>query len=217
MHSHRYVADSGADCKEDREVLECGNGSTSSETAEHRGKIAEIDGEDGVINLTSVVFADDTVNMGANNANIQDRGKTAQESSDYAGCHTNAGKSFLGALIKNIETGEFRKPTSDENIYYKRLDSELVEGCQLLGPLDRVRYLGWFTAMSNEVDESFKQMKEECDERLEKMASNGAREASSCNLLKLQKFHECCIECDTATLEKNQLTKSKRCITEHTG
>ena len=138
---------------------------------EHKGKIAEIEGEDGIIHLTSVVFADDTVNMGANNVNIQDRGKTAQEFSDYAGCHTNAGKSFLGALIKNIETGEYRKPTADENIYYKRLDSDLVEGCQLLGPLDRVRYLGWFTAMSNEVDESFKQMKEECDERLGKMAS----------------------------------------------
>ena len=68
-------------------------------------------------------------------------------------------------------SGEYRKPTADENIYYKRLDSDLVEGCQLLGPLDRVRYLGWFTAMSNEVDESFKQMKEECDERLGKMAS----------------------------------------------
>ena len=41
----------------------------------------------------------------------------------------------------------------------------------MLGPMDRVRYLGWFTAMSNEVDESFKQMKEECDDRLGKMAS----------------------------------------------
>ena len=109
-----------------------------------------------------MVFADDTVNMGENNQNTTDRGKTAQEFSDYAGCHTNAGKSFLGALIKCLDTpGDYRKPVPEENIYYKRLDSELVEGCQLLGPMDRVRYLGWFTAMSNEVDESFKQMKEE--------------------------------------------------------
>ena len=44
-----------------------------------------------------------------------------------------------------------------------RDDSKLVhvQGCQLLGPLGRVRCLGWFVAMSNEVDESFKQMKEE--------------------------------------------------------
>ena len=131
---------------------------------EHKGKLAEIEGENGIITLTSVVFADDTVNMGANNENITDRGKTAQEFSDYAGCHTNAGKSFLGALIQCLDTGDYRKPVPEENIYYKRLDSELVEGCQLLGPMDRVRYLGWFTAMSNEVDESFKQMKEECDD-----------------------------------------------------
>jgi hypothetical protein len=37
--------------------------------------------------------------------------------------------------------------------------------------VDRVRYLGLFTAMSNEVYESFKQMKAECDGRLGKMAS----------------------------------------------
>jgi hypothetical protein len=45
-----------------------------------------------------------------------------------------------------------------------------VVNCLGLGPLDSVRYLGWFTAMSNEVDESFKQMKEECDERLGKLS-----------------------------------------------
>jgi hypothetical protein len=49
--------------KEDREALECGRDSTTS-------KLAEIEGDDGVINLTSVVFADETANMGANNENI---------------------------------------------------------------------------------------------------------------------------------------------------
>jgi hypothetical protein len=44
---------------------------------------------------------------------------------------------------------------------------DLVEGCQLFGSMGRVRYLGWFTATPNEVDESFKQIKEECSGRLE--------------------------------------------------
>jgi hypothetical protein len=77
----------------------------------------------------------------------------------------------VGTPIKFLETGEYRMPTPEENIYYKRLDSDLVEGCQLLEPLDRVKYLGWFAAMSNEVDESFKQMKEECNERLGNISS----------------------------------------------
>ena len=46
----------------------------------------------------------------------------------------NAGKSFLGALVKCLETGEYRKPIPEENIYRRRLGSDLVEGCQLLGP-----------------------------------------------------------------------------------
>jgi hypothetical protein len=77
---------------------------------EHNGKLAEIEGEteDGIITLTSAVFADDTVNMGADNENDKDRGKTAQEFSDYAGCHTNAGKSFLGALRKRNKWSEGR-------------------------------------------------------------------------------------------------------------
>jgi hypothetical protein len=53
-----------------------------------------------------------------------------------------------------------------------------------LGPLGRVGYLGWFTAMSNEVDESFKQIKEECDERLgtTKIVLKKVYESSSCSL-----------------------------------
>jgi hypothetical protein len=44
-----------------------------------RGKLAEIEGEDGIITLTSTVAADDTANMGGDNTNIQSRAETAQE------------------------------------------------------------------------------------------------------------------------------------------
>ena len=62
-------------------------------------------------------------------------------------------------------TGEYRKPIPEENIYYKRLGSGLVEGCQRLGPWasGQSRILG---VVHCQVDESFKQIKEECDERL---------------------------------------------------
>ena len=73
-----------------------------------QGKLVEIEGEDGVIVLTSTVAADDTANTGVNNnPNIQSRAETAQDFTTYAGCHTNAGKSYLGALIKDLD-GELR-------------------------------------------------------------------------------------------------------------
>jgi hypothetical protein len=44
-----------------------------------------------------------------------------------------------------------RAPTEEENISYTRLDTGIREGCQILKPTDRVRYLGWFTTMSDDV------------------------------------------------------------------
>ena len=44
---------------------------------EHKGRLAEIEGDDGVINLTFVVFADGTVHMGWERTmrkHIKDRG-----------------------------------------------------------------------------------------------------------------------------------------------
>jgi hypothetical protein len=57
------------DCREAREVLECGRCYDiliKDQKLEHKGKLAEIEGEDGI-------FANDTVNMGANKENIKDR------------------------------------------------------------------------------------------------------------------------------------------------
>jgi hypothetical protein len=144
-------------------------------------KLAEIEGEDGSITLTSTVAADDTANMGGDNMNIQSRAETAQEFITYAGCHTNAGKSYLGALIKDMD-GALRAPTADESIFYTRLDTGIREGCQILNPTDRVKYLGWFTAMSDEVDESQKQAEEEVDERLRRIATK------KCSGAELKKF-----------------------------
>jgi hypothetical protein len=84
-----------------------------------------------------------------------------------------------GALIKGVD-GALRAPTEEENISYTRLDMGIKEGCQILKPIDRVRYLGWFTAMSDEVDESQKQAagevyKEMSDEdRLRRLATKTA-------------------------------------------
>ena len=75
---------------------------------------------------------------------------------------------YLGALIKDLD-GELRAPTESENIFYTRLDTGVREGCQILSPTDRVRYLGWFTAMSDDVGESRKQAAEEVNERLRKI------------------------------------------------
>jgi hypothetical protein len=91
------------------------------------GKLAEIEGEDGMITLTSTVAADDTANMGGDNSNIQSRAETAQDFITYAGCHTNAGESYLGALIEGLD-GALRTPTEDENICYARLDTGIREG-----------------------------------------------------------------------------------------
>jgi len=146
-----------------------------------KGKLAEIEGEEGTITLTSTVAADDTANMGGDNLNIQCRAETAQEFITYAGCHTNAGKSYLGALIKDID-GALRSPTEEENIFYTRMDTGIREGCQILNPTDRVRYLGWFTAMSDEVDESQKQAEEEVEGRMRKIANK------KCSGAELKKF-----------------------------
>jgi hypothetical protein len=54
--------------------------------------------------------------------------------------HTNAGQSNLGALIKGLGSA-LRTPTEDENIFYTRLDTGIREGCQILRPTDKVRYL----------------------------------------------------------------------------
>jgi hypothetical protein len=70
------------------------------------------------------------------------------------------------ALIKRPG---LRTPTEDENIFYTRLDTGIREGCQVLRPTDRVRYLGWFTAMSDDVDESHKQTAEEVNGGLRRL------------------------------------------------
>jgi hypothetical protein len=98
--------------------------------------------------------------------------------------HTTAGKSHLGALINGVD-GAMRAPTEEENIYYTRLDTGIREGCQILKPTDRVRYLGWFTAMSDEVGESQKQAAEEISDRLRKIATKNARVPNSRSLSKL--------------------------------
>jgi hypothetical protein len=162
--------------KAGQEVQEYGSGFTTC-----RSKLAEIEGEDGVITLTSTVAADNTANMGGDNTNIQSRAETAQEFITYTGCHTNAGKSYLGALIKEVD-GTLRAPTEEENIFYTRLDTGIKEGCQILKPTDRVRYLGWFTAMSDEVDESQKQAAEEVYARLRRIATK------KCSGSELKKF-----------------------------
>jgi hypothetical protein len=65
--------------------------------------------------------------MGGNNP------ETAQGFITYAGCHTNTGKSYLGALIKGLD-GELRAPTESENIFYTRLATgvrrETTEDCK---------------------------------------------------------------------------------------
>jgi hypothetical protein len=83
------------------EAQECGSGFTMLIKAQKlvtRGKLAETEGEDGVITLTSTVAADDTANMGGDNTNIQSTAETAQEFITYAGCHANAGKSYHRGL-----------------------------------------------------------------------------------------------------------------------
>ena len=112
------------------------------------------------------VAADDTANTGGDNPNTQSRAGTAQDFVTYAGCHTNAGKSYLGGLIKDLD-GELRAPTEAENIFYTRLHTGVREGGQILSPTGRVSYLGLFTAMSDDVDESQKQ-------RLRKIATRNA-------------------------------------------
>ena len=71
----------------------------------------------------------------------------------------------LGALIKYLN-GELRAPSESGNIFDKRLDTGVREGCQILSPTGRVRYLGWLTAMSDDVDESQKQAAEEVNGKL---------------------------------------------------
>jgi hypothetical protein len=65
--------------------------------------------------------------LGGDNSNIQSRAETAQDFITYAGCHTNAGESYLGALIEGLD-GALRTPTEDENICYARLDTGIREG-----------------------------------------------------------------------------------------
>jgi hypothetical protein len=72
----------------------------------------------------------------------------------------------LGGLIKDLD-GELRAPTEAENIFYTRLHTGVRKGGQILSPTGRVRYLGLFTAMSDDVDESQKQ-------RLRKIATRNA-------------------------------------------
>jgi hypothetical protein len=63
-----------------------------------------------------MIHSEHGAHWGARNGNIKDRGNTTKECGDYAGCHTNAGKSFLGVLIKCPEAGEFRKPNPETSI-----------------------------------------------------------------------------------------------------
>ena len=69
----------------------------STKAGDSREARTEIEGEDGVITLTSAVTADDTANMGGDNTNIQSRAETAQEFITCAGCHTSAGKVISGS------------------------------------------------------------------------------------------------------------------------
>jgi hypothetical protein len=153
-----------------------------------RGKLDEIEGEGGMITLTSTVAADDTANMGGDNTNIQSRAETAQEFITYAGCHTSAGKSYLGALIKGVD-GAMRAPTEEESISYTRLDTGIREGYQILKPTDRVRYLGWSTAMSDDADESQKQAAEEVNTDYARLQPKNAQ-ANSKSSLKLPRSPE---------------------------
>ena len=75
------------------------------------------------------------------NTNIQDRVQT-QKFIKYAGCHTNAGKSHLGALIKGVD-GELRAPNGAAKTYpTSALTLSVREGCQILKPKGRVQVLG---------------------------------------------------------------------------
>ena len=133
-----------------------------------------------MVSLVAANFSD--------NINIQDRAYTAQDFIEYAGSNpalSNTGKSYLGALIKDLNmNGELRAPDESENIFHKRLD-----------PTDRVRYLEWFTAMSDDVDESQKQAAEEVNGRRLRRRSTVTRVRTESNLSK----------------PYNRAYKSKRC------
>ena len=117
-----------------------------------------------MIVLTSTVAAGDTANTGGNNnPNTQSRAETAQDFTTYAGCHTNAGKSYLGALIKDLD-GKLRASLNLKTFSTRALTREFAKG-------GRVRYLRWFTAMSDDVGESQKQAAAEVNERLRKITT----------------------------------------------
>jgi hypothetical protein len=67
-----------------------------------------------------------TANTGGNNnPNIQSRAETAQDLTTYAGCHTNAGKSYLGALIKDLD-GELRASLNLKTSFLKTFSTRAL-------------------------------------------------------------------------------------------
>ena len=57
-------------------------------------------------------------------------------------------------MIKGVD-GALRALTEEGNIFYTRLDTGIKEGCQILNPTGRVRYLGWFTGSRSRQQKKF--------------------------------------------------------------
>ena len=135
------------------------------------GTIAKIEHEDGDITFSAEAFADDLLAMGGDNANIIARGEALDQSCQFSGGNIKALKTILTALVRD-ENGDLREVKEEEAPVFTNTKTGAKVRCAIATTDERLRYLGWFTCMDGNIDESFNQCWEECNIELAKLERN---------------------------------------------
>jgi len=178
------------------------------------GKLAYIQGEDGIITLTSQVYADDTVLISGDHENMVARAKMQQLLVNYSGSNVKPPKCILTALLKDASgQGDLQRIPATSNIAFTDINTGITESCTIIGPDDRFRNLGWFSCLSLAADQAFNEMFSKCKDEVQYMFTQRTNFSEITKYVRTKTLPRVCYRMRYSTTGKQAMVRLQKLYT----